>query len=133
MAIITASEDDDLTHATSLRWVVMPSREDITMTQTVIHQPRVAWDGARAFVRAAGSPHSEQFAARVLSRLGSEVYGQFADTRQRLLTALVETGGDRYASDVEAGKWRVRLDDFLRQHPELTDAVRELTSEAMEL
>ena len=54
------------------------------MTQTV-HQPRVAWDGARAFVQAAGSPRSEQFAARVLSRLGSEVYGQFADTRQRLL------------------------------------------------
>jgi len=102
------------------------------MTQTV-HQPRVAWDGARAFVQAAGSPRSEQFAARVLSRLGSEVYGQFADTRQRLLTALVETGGDRHAADVEAGKWRVRLEDLLRQHPQLTDAVQDLTSEAFEL
>ena len=102
------------------------------MTQTV-HQPRVAWDGARAFVRAAGSPHSERFAARVLSRLGSEVYGQFADTRQRLLTALVETGGDRHAADVEAGKWRVRLEDLLRQHPQLTAAVQDLTSEAFEL
>ena len=102
------------------------------MTQTV-HQPRVAWDGARAFVQAAGSPHSEQFAARVLSRLGSEVYGQFADTRHRLLTALVETGGDRYASDVEAGKWRVRLEDLLRQNPQLTDAVLDLTGEAFEL
>ncbi|WP_433376833.1 hypothetical protein ACQPZX_08590 [Actinoplanes sp. CA-142083] len=103
------------------------------MTQTVVHQPRVAWDGARAFVRAAGSQQSDQFAALVLARLGSEVYGQFADTRQRLLTALVETGGDRYASDVEAGKWRVRLEDFLRTHPELTDAVHELTIEAHEL
>ena len=102
------------------------------MTQTV-HQPRVAWDGARAFVQAAGSPHSEQFAARVLSRLGSEVYGQFADTRQRLLTALVETGGDRNASDVEAGKWRVRLEDLLAAHPELTGAVNELTIEAHDL
>jgi hypothetical protein len=102
------------------------------MTQTV-HHPRVAWDGARAFVRAAGSPHSEQFAARVLNRLGSEVYGQFADTRQRLLTALVETGGDRYAADVEAGKWRVRLEDLLRQKPQLTDAVQGLTGEAFEL
>ena len=102
------------------------------MTQTV-HQPRVAWDGARAFVQAAGSPHSEQFAARVLSRLGSEVYGQFADTRQRLLTALVETGGDRYAADVESGKWRVRLEDLLRQQPQLTDAVQDLTGEAFEL
>ena len=103
------------------------------MSQSVIHQPRVAWDGARAFVRAAGSPHSETFAARVLSRLGSEVYGQFADTRQRLLTALVETGGDRYAMDVEAGKWRVRLEDLLRTHPELTEAVRELSDEAVDL
>ena len=102
------------------------------MTQTV-HQPRVAWDGARAFVQAAGSPHSEQFAARVLSRLGSEVYGQFADTRQRLLTALVETGGDRYAADVEAGKWRVRLEDLMRQKPQLIVAVQDLTDEAFEL
>jgi hypothetical protein len=102
------------------------------MTQTV-HQPRVAWDGARAFVQAAGSPHSEQFAARVLSRLGSEVYGQFADSRQRLLTALVETGGDRYAADVEAGKWRVRLEDLMRQKPQLVVAVQDLTDEAFEL
>ncbi|WP_433302212.1 hypothetical protein ACQP2F_08395 [Actinoplanes sp. CA-030573] len=103
------------------------------MAQTVIHQPRVAWDGARAFVRAAGSQQSDRFAAKVLSRLGSEVYGQFADTRQRLLTALVETGGDRYAGDVEAGKWRVRLEDLLQTRPDLIDAVRELTNEAFEL
>jgi hypothetical protein len=103
------------------------------MLQSVVHQPRVAWDGARAFVHAAGSPQSETFAARVLSRLGSEIYGQFADTRPRLLTALVETGGDRYASDVEAGKWRVRLEDLLRNRPDLVDAVRELTDEAVQL
>jgi hypothetical protein len=100
---------------------------------TVIHQPRIAWDGARAFVRAAGSPHSESFAAAVLRRLGSEVYGQFVDTRQRLLTALVETGGDRYASDVEAGKWRVRLEELLRTKTDLVPAVVELTIEAQEL
>ena len=100
---------------------------------SVVHQPRVAWEGARAFVRAAGSHHSEAFAARVLSRLGSEIYGQFADTRQRLLTALVETGGDRHAGDVEAGKWRVRLEDLLQTRPDLTPAVVELTNEALEL
>ncbi|MBB4694575.1 hypothetical protein [Paractinoplanes abujensis] len=110
----------------------MSSREDSIMP-TVIHQPRVAWDGARAFVQAAGSPQSEGFAARVLSRLGSEMYGHFADTRQRLLTALVETGGDRYAADIEAGKWRVRLEDLLRERPELTGPVLELTGEGFEL
>ena len=99
---------------------------------TVIHQPRVAFDGARAFVQAAGSAHSEGFAARVLSRLGSEMYGHFADTRQRLLTALVETGGDRYAADVEAGKWRVRLEDLLRTRPELIGPLLELTNEGFE-
>jgi hypothetical protein len=110
----------------------MSSREDSIMV-TVIHQPRVAWDGARAFVQAAGSPQSEAFAARVLSRLGSEMYGHFADTRQRLLVALVETGGDRFAADLEAGKWRVRLEDLIRTRPELTDSVMELTNAGFEL
>lgn len=99
----------------------------------VIHQPRIAWDGARAFVRAAGSPRYDGFAARVLSGLGSDVHADLADTRRRLLAAMAETGGDRYASDVEAGKWRVRLEDLLRSDPRHTDVVRDLTSEALEL
>jgi hypothetical protein len=112
----------------------MQTRESaMAQTQTVIHHPRIAWEGARAFVRAAGSQNYQGFAARVLAELGSEFYGQFADSRQRLLTALVETGGDRYAGDVEAGKWRVRLDDLLRNQPGLTHTVRELTAEALEL
>jgi hypothetical protein len=110
----------------------MRTREDTTMT-LVIHQPRIAWDGALAFVRAARSPHSEAFAARVLRRLGSEMYGHFADSRQRLLTALVETGGDRHAADVEAGKWRVFLEDLLRTRPDLLEEVIGLTNEALEL
>jgi len=99
----------------------------------VIHQPRVAWDGARAFVRAAGSPYSEGFAAQVRSGLGSEAYDDFAGTRRRLLVALAQTGGDRYASDLEAGTWRVRLEELLRSHPELTGTVLDLTSQAFEL
>jgi hypothetical protein len=99
----------------------------------VIHQPRVAWDGARAIVRAAGSAHYEGFANHMLQRLGSGFYGDFADTRQRLLTAYVETGGDRYVADVEAGKWRVRLEDLLRERPELSVVILELTSEGFEL
>lgn len=105
----------------------------MAQTQTVVHQPRIAWEGARAFVRAAGSQNYEGFAARVLAELGSEFYGQFADSRQRLLTALVETGGDRHAGDVEAGKWRVRLDDLLRVRPDQADAVCALTAAAREL
>ena len=107
----------------------MSSRND---KQAVLHHPRVAWDGARAFVRAATGQHYDDFGAHLLARLGSEAYGQFADTRQRLLTAMVETGGDRHVTDVEAGKWRVRLEDLLRTKPELSEAVRELTIEARE-
>jgi hypothetical protein len=104
-----------------------------TMPETVLPQQQAAWDGARAFVRAAGSPHYEGFAARVLSRLGSELYGAFADSRLRLLTALVETGGDRHAAELEAGKWHVRLTELLRTRPELVGVIAELTAEGFEL
>lgn len=101
------------------------------MSQPVIHQPRVAWDAARAFVRAAGGPGYDAFAGRILSRLGSELYGEFANTRQRLLSASVESSDDdRFTVDVEASKWRVRLEDLLRTRPDLVPAVRELTEAA---
>jgi hypothetical protein len=45
----------------------------------------------------------------------------------------VETGGDRHAADVEAGKWRVRLEDLLRNRPDLVPAVIELTTEGFEI
>jgi hypothetical protein len=101
------------------------------MAQPVIHQPRVAWDGARAFVRAAGGPDFDAFAGRVLSRLGAELYGELANTRRRLLTASVQSSDtDRFTADVEAGKWRVRLEDLLRNRPDLITAVRNLTEAA---
>jgi hypothetical protein len=98
------------------------------MTTTVTHQPRVAWDGARAFVRIAQSPGYDDFAMQVLHRLGPEQYALLEDTRARLIDNYYRTGGDRYLCDVEAGKWRVRLEDLLRQHPDLTPTVLELTS-----
>lgn len=94
------------------------------MGRPVIHHPQVAWDAARAFVRAAGAPGYEAFADRILSRLGADLYGELANTRQRLLACSVEN------SDVEAGKWRVRLEDLLRGRPDLTTALRELTEAA---
>lgn len=100
------------------------------MTQAIIHQPRVAWDGARSFVRAAGSPGAERFALLVLGTLGEETHAQFVDTRQKLRAA---AGGDRYTTDVEAGKWRVRLDDLLKIRPDLIPAIVELTNTALEV
>ena len=98
------------------------------MTATVIHQPRVAWDGACAFVRVAadaGLPGLRRLRAASGSARGLR---DLEDTRERVLANLVWTGGDRYCTDVEAGKWRVRLEDLLRPRPDLTGAVIELTA-----
>jgi hypothetical protein len=101
------------------------------MTQSVIHQPRVAWDAARAFVRIAGGPGYDAYAGRVLSRLGTEVYGELANTRRRLQEASIESSdNDRFTVDVEASQWRVRLEDLLRYHPELTTPLLELIEDA---
>ena len=43
------------------------------MTQSVIHQPRVAWEAARAFVRMAAGPGYDAYAGRVLNEIVDEV------------------------------------------------------------
>ena len=100
------------------------------MAQTVIHQPRVAWDGARAFVRAAAGQDYDGFADEVLGRLGPEIRDELAGTRDRVLTASIKAPGDRYVTDVEAGKWRVKLEDLLRARPDLADEVLRLAGMA---
>ncbi|HEU4347473.1 MAG TPA: hypothetical protein VFR35_06765 [Actinoplanes sp.] len=95
---------------------------------TVIHQPRVAWDGAQAFVRITRSPYYEAFADHVWERLGSEMFRALEETRDRVLDNLVRTGGDRYVTDVEAGKWRIRFEDLLRTRPDLTGTLIDLTA-----
>ncbi|MEU8610688.1 hypothetical protein AB0C29_22135 [Actinoplanes sp. NPDC048791] len=101
------------------------------MTQSVIHQPRVAWEAARAFVRMAAGPSYDAYAGRVLSRLGTEMYGELANTRQRLLEASVQSSdSDRFTADIEAGRWRVRLEDLLRSDPSLVTPLLELTEAA---
>ena len=96
----------------------------------VIHRPRVAWDGARAFVRAACSPSYDGFAVQVHRLLGYEIHAKLDETREHLLAALRTAPGDRYASDVEAGTWRVRLEDLFRDHPDLVEDVQILTGMA---
>jgi hypothetical protein len=96
----------------------------------VIHLPRVAWDGARAFVAAAGSDGFQAFVDQVGSRLGVAFHGELAATRERVLTARVTEVTDEHAAHAEVGAWRVRLDDLLRRNPQLTDTVRELIAQA---
>ncbi|WP_229072274.1 hypothetical protein [Actinoplanes sp. DH11] len=98
----------------------------------VVHQPRVVWDAARSFVGAAAGPHHREFAAEVLHRLGPELYEALLATHEYLVAEGIRTGGDRTATDLEAGKWRVRLDEFLRSRPDSTQDVRDLTSRGFE-
>jgi hypothetical protein len=100
------------------------------MTHSVIHQPRVAWEAARAFVRMAGGPRYDAYAGQVLSRLGPQMYGELAETRRRLLEASGKGDHDRFTTDVEAGKWRVRIEDLLRTDPSLVTPLQELTEAA---
>jgi hypothetical protein len=98
------------------------------MARTVIHQPKVAWDGACAFVGAAGGPEYGTLATEMLGRLGTDWYGELANTRQRLLAASLEGEDDEHAvTDVEVARWRVRLEDLMRRRPDLISAVRDLT------
>lgn len=98
------------------------------MTPTVIHQPRVAWDGALAFVRVAGTAAYPVFADYVRARLGPEMHAHFEDTRERVFANLVWNDGDRQVTDAEAARWRARLDELLRHRPDLTTTVMELTA-----
>jgi hypothetical protein len=91
----------------------------------------VAWDAARAFVRMAGGPAHDAFAGHVLHHLGDEMYGELAGTRLRLLQASVRSSGDNSSTrDIEAARWRVRLEDLLRTDPALVTPLRELTEAA---
>jgi hypothetical protein len=103
---------------------------DDHMTHTVIHQPRVAWDGARAFIRAAASEYYGDFAAQVFERLGKAQYDEYERTREHVFAALTESPNDRRTLDIEAGKWRVRLEEMLREHPDLVPEVLTLTGMA---
>ncbi|AEV82411.1 hypothetical protein ACWT_1393 [Actinoplanes sp. SE50] len=99
---------------------------------TVLHQPRVAWDGALAMVRASRGRDFLDYSWRVRDLLGQPVYTELVATRDRLVAADFRTGGDRSTGDLEAGRWRVRLEELLHDRPELARAVVELTARARE-
>ena len=93
------------------------------MSTQVIHQPRVAWDVARAFVTFACSDSDAyaRFEARVDDVLGPRFREALPDSRRRL-----RTRSDTQL--VELGTWRVRFEDLLRTEPELAEAVQPLAA-----
>jgi hypothetical protein len=97
------------------------------MTVTVMHQPRIAWDASRTLVDVACSD-VETFAwyrDRVSDLLGAGWRQDLLATRARL-----ENPQRDDAIAVEAGLWRVRFEDELRVHADLTEGLHLLTMAA---
>jgi hypothetical protein len=92
------------------------------MTSNVVHHPRLAWDGARAFVAAL---HSDVIYFWLRARLG-EVLGEeyqlaLSDSYDRVQFPIRV---DAYV--VELGIWRARLVDVLNSRPELRTPIADL-------
>lgn len=97
------------------------------MTVTVMHQPRIAWDASRTLVDVACSD-VETFAwyrDRISDLLGAACRRDLLATRARLENPLRDD-----AVCVEAGLWRVRFEDELRVHADLTEGLHLLTMAA---
>jgi hypothetical protein len=88
----------------------------------VTHNPRVAWDGALAFVGAAG--HDDLYGwldERLGELLGLQWRRALAETRAQLWYS-----NRSDVRNVECGRWRVRLEDVLDADPELAGPMRSL-------
>lgn len=94
------------------------------MTSGVVHQPRVAFDGAVALIRAAQAESTVAlWYADQLAALTTEQYAaEFWSTRNRL-------GEVPEAWTAETGKWRVRLQDAMAVRPALAAEFARLTAE----
>jgi hypothetical protein len=92
----------------------------------IIHQPRLAWDTARAFVTVSESPRSFGWLSeQVGDLLGPAYRDALAATRDRLARpARLDT------REIESGTWRVRIEDLLRQRPDLAEPLKALVTEA---
>ncbi|MEW2591224.1 hypothetical protein [Micromonospora aurantiaca] len=94
----------------------------------VIHQPRVAWDAARVI---GGAIHDEQLFGWLRGELGA-LMGPAAAVALDESRDRVRWAGDARLP-VETGVWRVRLEDSLRQHPDLAGGLAGVVSTARTL
>jgi hypothetical protein len=98
------------------------------MTSSVVHAPRVAWDGALAFVEACENVSLfTWFKGEVWQLLGPAYYDMLNTSHLNLWYA-----DDERVHQVEAGIWRVRLSDLLAGRPELAGPLLTLIGEVRE-
>ena len=97
-------------------------RVDNRPMPTKTHIPRLAWDAARAIVDASADPARAVSFADWFDTHAGRPYGRLViESRDRLAAAF---GFE--ATAVEAGVWRVRLDDLLHDRPDLVAPLAEL-------
>jgi hypothetical protein len=91
----------------------------------VVHMPRLAWEAARALVVAAGSDAAFPLVAQRIATSLPEYWPAYVNTRNRILRP------DRDdVVNLEIGVWRVRMEELLRQYPQMANALPELTAHA---
>lgn len=91
-----------------------------------LHVPRVAWDGARVIVRACADRDWAVWFANWINAQAGPPFGQLVmQSRDRLAA-----GYGYEAAALEAGRWRVRLDDLLTRRPDLVEPLAEIVREA---
>jgi hypothetical protein len=92
----------------------------------IIHQPRLAWDAARVFVTASESEGDFRWLSdRVFGLLGAASQEALAATRHRLARPVRPD-----ARHLETGTWRARIEDALRDRPDLAVPLKALVTEA---
>jgi hypothetical protein len=96
------------------------------MSVGIVHHQRLAWDCARAFIAVTDSdPDYFWLSNEVRRLLGPEYEVALSDARTRLMFAARPE-----APQIEAGLWRARMEDALRQRPELVLALAALVEDA---
>ncbi|GII59610.1 hypothetical protein Pth03_79990 [Planotetraspora thailandica] len=89
----------------------------------VIHQERVAWEGARVFVSAADADAYWWLSETIEQRLGAAYRARLTATRTQLQQQ------DQARNLAEIGAWRVFLEDLLHTRPDIQPVVVELIAE----
>ncbi len=95
------------------------------MEASVLHQPRVAFEAARTLVHISKATNEDLFSwygDQLAIVLGAAYVGKFHATRDELRRS---RRADIHS--IEAGRWRVRLEDLLRTRAEVAESLRELT------
>ncbi|MGC1212777.1 MAG: hypothetical protein WA890_16085 [Micromonospora sp.] len=86
------------------------------------HIARLAWDAARTIAHASADPARAVWFADWFDTHAGQPYGQLViESRNRLVA-----GHGFESTAVEAGLWRVRLDDLLHDRPDLVEPLAAL-------